>query len=186
MSAFYALQGTRKGYASRLHEMVEEFLRVKNDPLTLQPWRNQVACETFEREILKPVSVDYLLERRENFFHRDDQPDPATHPLPAEVLVLTAGIDIQINRIESLVCGWTREKRCYFLDHSVFPGNTTQADSWTALGEYLNQSWAAPGWAEKDKRLAPAFTFVDSGYISMVVYAFCNRRSRTFPSRGVG
>jgi phage terminase large subunit GpA-like protein len=186
MSAFYALQATRKGYASRLHEMVEEFLRVKNDPLTLQPWRNQVACETFEREILKPVSVDYLLERRSNFFKKDGLPDPATHPLPADVLVLTAGVDCQINRIESLVCAWTRGRSCYFIDHRVWPGNTTTPEPWTALGAYLDQSWAAPGWKEEGKRLAPAICFIDAGYLSLIIYAFCNRRSRTFPTKGVG
>ena len=186
MSAFYALQPTRRGYVSRLHEMVQEYLLAAGDPLTLQPWKNQVACECFEREVLKPVSYEYLLERRENFFNSGDEPSPATHSLPEPVLALTAAVDVQAARLESLVIGWARGRTCWVLDHKIWLGNVAQPHVWTLMSEYLGQSWSAPGWKTEGKRLAPELVFVDAGFLSPVVYQFCDGRSRTLPSKGVG
>jgi phage terminase large subunit GpA-like protein len=186
LSGFNVILPARKGYSSRLHEQVAEFLAVRKNPTSLQPWVNGVCGETFARDVLRPVSYEYLVQRKENFFGRDDQPDPSTHELPEKILILTCGVDVQVNRLESLLVGWARNRSSYLLDHRAWPGAPSLAETWNALSEYLLASWKAPGWSEPDKRLAPAVSFIDSGYLSPLIHAFCNRRSNCYPTKGVG
>jgi phage terminase large subunit GpA-like protein len=163
--------------------MVTEFLGAQNNPVTLQPWCNQIAGEVFVREEIRGIPSEYLLERRENYFGSDELPDPATSVLPEPVLLLTAAVDVQVNRLESLILGWTRGRSSYVIDHRIWPCNPAQNDGWRVLGEYLQQSWATK-WAD-GKRLSPHMIFVDSGYLPTAVYAFCKGRHYYFPTKGI-
>jgi phage terminase large subunit GpA-like protein len=49
-------------------------------------------------------------------------------------------------------------------------------------GKYLLQSWATT----RGKRLAPYWTFVDSGYLPTEVYKFCRSGTHRFPTKGIG
>jgi phage terminase large subunit GpA-like protein len=184
MSAINVLQPTRKGFASRLHEMAVEWLEAQGNPLKLQPFLNQVAGESWVKEEVKAMPAESLLERRENYFHSDELPDPARSVLPERILLLTAAIDVQVNRLESLICGWTRGRSCYVIDHRQWPCNPAQPDGWNVVGEYLAQTWTTT-WAN-GKRLGPHITLVDSGYLAPMVQQFCAQGHYRFPTRGVG
>jgi phage terminase large subunit GpA-like protein len=186
LSGFNVMLPARKGYVSRLHEFVSEFLAVRKNPSSLQPWVNGVCGETFAPDVLRPVSAEYLIQRKENFFNSDEEPDPATHDLPEKILVIVGAVDVQSNRLESLLVGFGRGHVSWLLDHRIWPGNPSLPETWNPLGEYLSASWRAPGWQAPDKRLAPSLVFVDSGFLSPIVYAFCARRMNCFASRGLG
>jgi len=49
-------------------------------------------------------------------------------------------------------------------------------------GKYLLQNWATT----RGKRLAPYWTFVNSGYLPTEVYKFCRSGTHRFPTKGIG
>jgi phage terminase large subunit GpA-like protein len=66
--------------------------------------------------------------------------------LPEGVLFLTAGVDVQDNRLECSVIGWGMDDERWVIDHRIFPGDPSMPDSdpaspWAALREYLEEPW---------------------------------------------
>jgi phage terminase large subunit GpA-like protein len=180
LSGMNALVGTRKGFVSRLHEQAVEFLEARGNPVTLAPWVNSVAGESFVREKIKALPIEFLLDRREDYFEAQ-LPDPASSVLPESVLGLTGGVDVQQRHIESLIIGWTKDKSSYVVDHRTWPGNPTQADAWQLLGEYLSQSWQTT----KGDRLPVAMSFCDSGFLPGMVHEFCRAGPHRWPTKGI-
>jgi phage terminase large subunit GpA-like protein len=78
---------------------------------------------------------------------------------PAGVLILTAGIDVQRDRIEIDVWGWGRNLRSWLVDHVVLEGDTARAEVWADLNEFLGLTWEHASGA----RMALARVAIDSG-----------------------
>ena len=53
------------------------------------------------------------------------------------VCALTAGVDVQDNRLEVGVYGWGPGEEVALVDHQVIPGDPAQADLWERLDAYL-------------------------------------------------
>lgn len=96
---------------------------------------------------------------------------------PSEVCFLTAGVDVQGNRIECEVVGWCHGKRTYSVDYVVIPGDTATDAPWQKLAERL----ATPYTAADGRSMVIAKTCVDTGHNTNVVYDFCSR----YPSGNV-
>lgn len=59
--------------------------------------------------------------------------------LPEGVLLLTAGADVQDNRLEVEVVGWGKNNVSYGIYKTVFYGDPSQEEIWEQLEEYLTQ-----------------------------------------------
>lgn len=94
---------------------------------------------------------------------------------PAGVLLLTAGVDVQKDRLVYEVVGWGREKRSWSIDAGVIPGDTSDLTkgAWPALDALLARTFPHPGGVE----LHIALMAVDSGFNTQTVYNWC----RTHP-----
>src|SRR5581483_2716403 len=73
--------------------------------------------------------------------------------LPAGVLFLTAGGDVQDDRLEISVIGWGMNDERWVIDHQVFPGDPSLPDSdeaspWARVREYLLEPWEQVGAGE--------------------------------------
>jgi len=64
---------------------------------------------------------------------------------PEGVLFLTAGVDIQRDRIELEIVGWGRNKRSWSVDYIVIPGKTTDPKVWAQLWAFLEMTWKVNG-----------------------------------------
>lgn len=101
--------------------------------------------------------VDRLYERRESYVIGE---------VPEGGLVLTAGADIQMNRIEVEVVAWGRDKHSWSVDYRVFEGNTNQPQVWEKLAELLEEDFPSYyGGSLRIRKLA-----VDSGFNTIKVY----------------
>lgn len=104
--------------------------------------------------------------------------------VPAGVAFLTAGVDVQKDRIELEIVGWCPGKRSYSIDYRVLAGTTSGQDSkvWKDLSAVLNETFVREDGAE----LSISMMCVDSGYNSSEVYAFCRKHStsRVIPTKG--
>lgn len=84
-------------------EIAAEHGRVRKDPPRLQVWVNTKLGESWEDQAGDTVPADPLMARREDW----------GAALPASVAVLTAGVDVQGDRIEVQVLGWGRDEESH-------------------------------------------------------------------------
>jgi phage terminase large subunit GpA-like protein len=78
---------------------------------------------------------------------------------PEGVLLLTAGADVQRDRIEVDVWGWGRNLYSWLVDHVVLEGDTARPEVWAQLSAFLGQTWKHASGC----RMALARMAIDSG-----------------------
>lgn len=102
--------------------------------------------------------------------------------VPAGVLVLTSGTDVQADRVETQVLGHGREERITVIDYAVHYGDTTRPEVWAALDEYLAREFTNAFGV----RMRLSCSLVDSGYLPDVVLGFTrSRKARSiYATRG--
>jgi phage terminase large subunit GpA-like protein len=105
---------------------------------------------------------------------------------PREVLFLTAGVDVQKDRLVYEIVGWGREKRSWSIDASVLVGetsDTTERGPWLKLNALLNRQFPHEGGLD----LSISLMAVDSGYNTQVVYGWARQHpmSQVIAVRGV-
>lgn len=115
----------------RLAELVQEFLDAVGQPTLMQTFVNTVLAETWEVQGEAP-EFERLYARREEW--------PASE-VPAPVLFLTAGVDVQGDRLEARVWGWDRNHGRWLIERRIIEGNLYDAEPWDALTVFRNQTW---------------------------------------------
>lgn len=101
----------------------------------------------------------------------------------ASVAFITAGVDVQADRLEVEIVGWLKGKRSQQIDYRVIIGDTTQSEVWKELEGILNETWIREG----DKAVLPLrLMAVDTGYNTEKVYDFTKKHSitRVIPVKG--
>jgi phage terminase large subunit GpA-like protein len=103
--------------------------------------------------------------------------------VPSGGLFLTAGADVQKDRIEVDVWAWGRGLESWLVDHIVVDGGPERAETWEELALLLDRTWAhAHG-----SRIGIAKLAIDSGYEAPAVYAWARRvgHAQVAPIKGV-
>lgn len=159
---------------SKLSTMAKSFLEAKKFPDQLKTFINLSLGETWED---KGDALDEteLLSKREDF-------DKDT--VPNDVLVITAGIDVQDTSIHISYLGYSKDEIIHVLHHEVLTGDPSTAMLWASLDKSLDQVFT-----RKDGiRLKVASACIDSGgHFTQSVYAYCKPRfrKRIFAIKGV-
>jgi phage terminase large subunit GpA-like protein len=163
----------KKGYKSRLHQMVAEHLSAKRKGKeALRTWVNTFLAETWEDEGEK-VAWEPLMQRRENWGE-----------FPEGGLVITAGVDVQGDRVEIEFVAWGEGEESWSLDHVMLIGDFSRPEMQATVDEQLQRKWVHPSGVELDV----ACTLMDSGHKTKSVYAFTKRRTmrRVHACKGKG
>ncbi|MGR3781607.1 MAG: phage terminase large subunit family protein, partial [Albimonas sp.] len=108
-------------------EIAEWHGKVRKDPARLQVWVNTALGETWEDQGGEMIDPGGLLARRETF---GDE-------LPADVVLLTAGVDVQADRIEAQVVGWGAGEQSFVLEHVIIWGDPSGPAIWEDLDAFL-------------------------------------------------
>ena len=104
--------------------------------------------------------------------------------VPCGVLVLTAGVDVQADRLEYEVVGWSETESWSIANGKIF-GDPSTPLPWLELDALLEKPWHH----ETGITMKIAATGVDSGgHWTQVVYGYCRERTskRVFAVKGVG
>ena len=153
------------------------------DKALLQVFINQTLGESYSAAG-QTISSNWLVERREEY--------PAQ--VPAGVLVLTAGVDVQDDRLEIEIVGWGLNGENWSIDYKVLTGNPDYLGDrygmdpmgnptvWHLLDEYLNANYKH----ENGQIMRVECTIVDAGYKTEIVNKYCRFREhlRVFPGKG--
>ena len=87
---------------------------------------------------------------------------------PAGVLVLTAGVDVQVNRLEVEVVGWGLGHESWSVAYHVVLGSPHHEETWKALDAILKKHYEH----QLGYKLRIARTFIDSGYLPHTVHQY--------------
>lgn len=160
-------------------EIARAFVACGDDPTLLQTFWNLKLGEPWEDAATAPVFVDTLASRAEPC------DVPWTDVLPDGVAVVTAGADVQADRIEIEVVGWGKGEESWSLDYTVLYGDTSRPEIWQALDRLLLRRFRHPR-AVPDLHIAAAC--VDAGYLTADVMKFSAARlsRRVWAIRGRG
>jgi phage terminase large subunit GpA-like protein len=144
--------------------LAKEFLEAnRGGEESLKTYVNTVLGETWKDKAETPDSKR-LWERRESY---------PLNTIPQQVVFLTCGVDVQKNRIEFEIVGWTRNKESYSIDYRVIEGDTATKEPWMKLSEVLSESWTHPSGVE----FGIMMMAVDTGYNTQHVYNWIREQS---------
>lgn len=123
--------------------LATRFVRDKNDPATLQPFVNTVLAEGWREE---GEELDELeLSTRAEPFSLVANGESGTTGIPEQVMVITAGVDVQRkDRLEVTFVGWDEAGNAYILGHTVIWGMWDDDTTWAELDTVLATKWDHP------------------------------------------
>jgi len=144
-------------------KIAEEFLEVKDDPERLKTFINTTLGETWEERGDQPEWVD-LQNRCEPY---------SIMTVPLGGLMLTAGVDIQKNRLAAAVYAWGRGEECWLVYWGELFGDPARDEVWTQLDTLLNHSFRHSSGAE----MQIISSAIDTGYHTQEAYNYCRKHA---------
>jgi len=147
--------------------LVQQWLDAQGKPEELRGFINTVLGDTWKDRGDAP-EWEILYQRREYY---------ALNLVPPDVVFLTAGVDVQKDRLEYEIVGWCRNKRSYSINYGVIPGDTGLAEGeegspWNTLATLWSDIWVnAAGHSFTIRKMA-----VDTSYNTQHVYAWVRKQ----------
>ncbi len=162
---------------ARWGDIAEEFVAAKGSPQKLQTFVNTTLGEVW-RALGEAPDWDKLYRRRELY---------PIGTVPAGPIVLTAGVDVQKDRLVYEVVGWGKNLESWSVEADELHGDTSieagdPGSPWTLLEQLLGRTFdMADGGASPIAMMA-----VDSGYNTQTVYGWCRQHpmSRVIATKG--
>ena len=155
--------------------LAAEFIIAKRSAETLKVFVNTVLGEPW-RDNSEGVEEGDLMGRVEPI---------GLDRIPSEVISLTAGLDVQGDRIEMTTVGWTEHDCAVVLGHEIAWGNPLEPATWIEVDDLLRRRLAHP----LGGKIGYDTALVDSGDggTTDAVYGFCRPRigQRVFPLKGI-
>lgn len=147
-------------------DAVRQFLEAKKSENLLKVFVNTVLGETWVDKGEAP-EWQILFERREDYLRGI---------VPSGGLFLTAGADIQKDRIELEVVAWGRNKESWSVDYAILDGDTAKPEVWQKLTEYANKTFLH----ENGINMPISKIAIDSGYATQTVYDWVRNQPHGF------
>jgi len=138
----------------------QEFLEAKKNPEDLVVFVNTVLGETWEEEG-ETVNTHGLSQRVETY----------EAEVPQGVSVLSAGVDVQADRLEAEIVGWGKGEESWSVDYLILPGDPTKEDVWRDLDDALRESYQH----ESGVKLRISAIGIDRGYLAKSVDGFVQK-----------
>lgn len=155
-------------------EIVTKFYEAKGNPTELQTFYNTIlglpwAVNNLEVKDYKKIYENNRIEYK--------------YEIHEDIKYLTAGVDVQNNRLEIEVVGHGENNKTYGVLYKVVMGNPSDEKTWDKLDKILLKKY---NQGEQDLGIAAAF--IDSGHETLEVYKFVSQRKdrNIFPIKGVG
>lgn len=157
-----------------LADAAREFTLIRKNPEQLRVWVNTYLAETWEDQGEK-IDEFSLMDQREDF----------GDSVPSGVMFITAGVDVQDNRIEASIIGWGRDDESWVIQHRTLYGDPSTPQIWSSLDSVLGQVFNT----EDGRDLPVRASSVDSGgHYTNSVYQYSKKNAgrRVFAIKGVG
>jgi Bacteriophage tail assembly protein len=144
---------------------VWDFLKAKGDVNKMKSFTNNVLGEAWSLDGGKVIDPNGLMTRCEEY--EAEVPDGA--------VVLTAGVDVQDDRLEVEIVGWGRGLENWGITNRVLVGNPSESFVWEALDSVLMAGYGN----SMNEKLYVAAALIDSGgHHTADVYRYTSKRER--------
>lgn len=107
--------------------IIKKFKESKGDVQLMKVFTNTALGETFEEKRDK-MDFEKISHRKEHYGCE----------IPEKVNVLTAGVDVQDDRLECEVVGWGADEESWGIYYKVFIGNPAETHVWSQLERFLD------------------------------------------------
>lgn len=148
-------------------KIADRWDRAKGNPGKVRVFFNNILGKTYDVHNETRVESHRLASLRIPITLEDGHPI-----IPRAVRVLTAGVDVQHDRLEVGLYGWARGEECWHLDYRVLRGDPSGDQVWDDLDRYLRTEWVT----EDDELVTLDAACVDTGYMAQRVYDFVRAR----------
>lgn len=130
----------------------------------------------------KGEAYEYLGESKDANELEEHGKDYQLGEVPFGGVVLTCGVDVQIDRLEVLVRAWGSENRSWLVERFKIEGDPTDSKDkcWVDLYNVLKKKYKAG-----DKYLLISSMSVDSGFSSEQIYDFIRKCNRNIGRRAI-
>ena len=147
-------------------DAVKQFLDAKNKDNLLKVWVNTVLGETWLEKGEAP-EWQILFDKREDY---------RQEIVPSGGLFLTAGADVQKDRIECEVVAWGRNKESWSVGYFIINGDTAREEVWNELSEFSKRYFEHSSGV-----MLPISRFaIDSGFATQQVYNWVRKQPINF------
>jgi phage terminase large subunit GpA-like protein len=155
-------------------EIAQQWEKAAGDADLRKTFVNTVLGEEWEEEADAIPDWQRLYERREDWHH-------AT--VPEHGLFLTAGADVQADRIEVDVWAWGRSLESWLVEHIVIMGDTSHEATWNQVSQLLGRTWEH----SSGRRMALQRFAIDTGGFTSEVYKWVRNQDRALvlPVKGM-
>lgn len=156
-------------------EIATDFLAARRDPVRLKAWTNLKLGDPYEDRDSEAVDPTGIMSRVEEW---GDQ-------LPAAIAVVTAGVDVQGDRLELEIVGWGVGEESWSIEYTVLFGDPAKPEVWEALDAELTRIFDHPQAGRMPIRAAAIDT---GGHHTQTVYRYARDRAgrRVWPIKGMG
>jgi len=162
-------------------EIVHTWLEVQGDQEQLQVFYNTALGEPW-------VEGGFALDEK----IIEKRCEEWTTAMPEQALILTAGVDVQADRIECEIVAWGPGEESWSLEYKVFHGNPDieegqEGSPWASLTNHLRKPWEHPKYGPRTVE----WTCIDTGgtgtnTTSIYNYARRHRGDKIFAVKGRG
>ena len=152
----------------RLQDIVQVYLDAEGDGAKLATFFNTCMGETYEKTGETADAHD-LESRCEDY----------AAPVPKEVKILTAGIDVQKDRLECEIVGWAKDDESWNIAYEVFHGDTNNVNDkcYRDLWGFLQRGFDY----EDGGRMFIESAAIDTGFNTLCIYQFVRNRQGNIP-----
>lgn len=152
---------------TRLGELAREFVEAAPHAERLKAFTNLKLAELWEGDGEAPTTAAELRARADSY---------TQWTVPADASLLTAGVDVQDDRLAIALWAWGRGETAWCVGWTELLGDPVTEDVWRALDELLGGRWPHANGAT----LSIAMTAIDTGgHRTQAVYAYARQRPRT-------
>jgi phage terminase large subunit GpA-like protein len=151
-------------------EVVKSYLEAKDDPQLLKVFWNTSLGLPFDDGGGEGLRWKALFNRREPY---------QALTVPRNALLLTAGVDVQANRLAVSVWGWGRGEEAWLIYHTEIYGNPSTEKVWQDLDSILEATYS-----HASGEMAISLTAIDTGFAAQSVYNYARTRSKVYPVKG--
>jgi phage terminase large subunit GpA-like protein len=147
-------------------DLIREWLDSQGSMEELKTFVNSKLAETFEPKGDR-VEKDVFTDRQHDYL--------ADCEAPEGVIIVTAAVDVQDNRLEASAIGWGFGEESWALDHRIFAGSPAEKGVWAELEEWLHREFRR----EDGVKLRIRCTMMDSaGHHTKEAYAFAKAHQK--------
>lgn len=159
-------------YSRPWAEIVNEFYDAEaGGDEARQVFKNTVRGEPWEEDADAP-EWETLRDRADTY---------AQWTVPHGVGFLTAGVDVQDDRLVYSVWGWGREEEGWLIGHETLWGNTDEPEVYAFLDQKLALQFPQP---TRNRALSVTLCCIDSGHKTNEVYHYARTRHNVYAIKG--